>query len=84
MIFIKKPKEFTIDKRMGSNGKKWEKMGEDGVFKKNAKERVENLKDVFQSKEKSILMILFSILLWFIGYNAFETFSQVMRNLNRY
>ncbi len=73
VVFIKEPKEFTV-KRMGYDGKKWEKMGEDGVFKKTGKELVENLKDVFKSNEKSLFMILLSILLWFIGYNAFETF----------
>ncbi len=47
---------------------------EPGVaFGDSARELVSNLKDVFVG-EKSLLCILLSILCWFVGYNAIETF----------
>ncbi|MCO6041158.1 SLC45 family MFS transporter [Thermococcus alcaliphilus] len=42
--------------------------------KKSFGELKENLKDVFASKEKSLLFILLSIFLWFIAFNSVETF----------
>jgi Na+/melibiose symporter-like transporter len=44
-----------------------------GSISASAKELVANLKDVFKG-EKSLLLILLSILCWFVGYNAIETF----------
>jgi Na+/melibiose symporter-like transporter len=44
-----------------------------GSLTASAKELVANLKDVFKG-EKSLLLILLSILCWFIGFNAIETF----------
>ena len=42
-------------------------------FRDTWKELVANLKDMFAG-EKSLLLILVSILCWFIGFNALETF----------
>jgi maltose/moltooligosaccharide transporter len=39
----------------------------------SAKELLANLRDVFTG-EKSLLFLLLSILFWFVGYNALETF----------
>jgi maltose/moltooligosaccharide transporter len=44
-----------------------------GVGADSFKELTANLKDVFGG-EKSLLFVLLSILFWFIGYNAIETF----------
>jgi MFS-type transporter involved in bile tolerance (Atg22 family) len=37
-------------------------------------ELLNNLREAFTSREKSLLFMLSSIFLWFIGYNAIETF----------
>jgi maltose/moltooligosaccharide transporter len=51
-----------------------EKTSERAVaFGDSARELFSNLKDVFGG-EKSLLFILLSILFWFVGYNAIETF----------
>ncbi|ASJ15626.1 sucrose transporter [Thermococcus chitonophagus] len=42
--------------------------------KKSFGELKENLKDVFASKEKSLLAILLAIFFWFIAFNSLETF----------
>jgi maltose/moltooligosaccharide transporter len=42
-------------------------------FRDTWRELAANLKDVFTG-EKSLLLILVSILLWFVGFNAIETF----------
>jgi maltose/moltooligosaccharide transporter len=44
-----------------------------GSLRESTRELAANLKDVF-AKEKSLLLILLSILCWFVGYNAIETF----------
>ncbi|HOJ89031.1 MAG TPA: MFS transporter [Pseudothermotoga sp.] len=64
-VFIKEPPEFT--KSQGSTNVV-------ETVKNGNKELMSNLRDVFHSKEKSLLFILLSILLWFIGFNALETF----------
>jgi len=66
VIFIKEDEKYRI--------KSSEKVKLDNVFKKSFSELMTNLKEVFASKEKSLLMMLLSILFWFIGYNALETF----------
>ncbi len=65
ILFIREPKEYTIS--------------QDGLnvfetVKKGNRELIYNLKEAFFSKEKSLLFILLSILFWFIGFNALETF----------
>ena len=45
-----------------------------GFFKNGLVELMGNLKDAFTNKEKSLLFMLLSILFWFIGFNAIETF----------
>ncbi len=64
VVLVKEPKEY----RTGKSGKI------DFSMRKSFRELVENLKDVFASKEKSLLLMLISILLWFIAFNAIETF----------
>ncbi|MEJ5229303.1 MAG: SLC45 family MFS transporter [Pseudothermotoga sp.] len=64
-LFIKEPEEYTQPQE---NSKVLE------TVKKGNKELMSNLKDVLLSKEKSLLFMLLSILLWFIGFNALETF----------
>lgn len=64
-VFIKEPPEYT--KSQGSTNVV-------ETVKNGNKELMSNLRDVFHSKEKSLLFILLSILLWFIGFNALETF----------
>lgn len=66
VIFIKEDEKYKI--------KEGKKKKIDNVFSKSFSELKVNLKEVFLSKEKSLLMILLSILFWFIGYNALETF----------
>jgi Na+/melibiose symporter-like transporter len=66
VLFIREDEKYKI--------KTGEKVRFENVYKKTIDELKENLKDVFTSKEKSLLMMLLSILLWFIGYNALETF----------
>ena len=62
---VKEPQEYTVV--TGEESKK-------GTAKKGMLDLISNLKDVFLSKEKSLLFMLFSILFWFIGFNAIETF----------
>lgn len=66
VLFIKEDEKYRT--RSG------EKIRFENVYKKTMLELSENLRDVFKSNEKSLLMMLLSILLWFIGYNALETF----------
>ncbi|ABR30390.1 sucrose transporter [Thermosipho melanesiensis] len=66
VIFIKEDEKYKI--RTG------EKVKFSSVFSKSFGELKINLKEVFFSKEKSLLMILIAILFWFVGYNALETF----------
>lgn len=65
LLFIKEPAEYTI---------KGEKVEIAETIKKGSKELLENLKEVFVSKEKSLMMMLLSIFFWFVGFNAIETF----------
>ena len=65
VTFIKEPEEF----RKPAEGGKI-----DFSFKRSFSSLAENLKDVFHSKEKSLLFILLSILFWFIAFNSIETF----------
>ena len=62
---VKEPQEYTVV--TGEESKK-------RTTKKGMLDLISNLKDVFLSKEKSLLFMLFSILFWFIGFNAIETF----------
>ncbi len=64
-LFIKEPEEYTQPQ---DSSKVIE------TVKKGNKELMSNLRDVLFSKEKSLLFMLLSILLWFIGFNALETF----------
>jgi Na+/melibiose symporter-like transporter len=66
VLFIKEDEKYKI--------KNEEKIKLNNVFKKSFSELIVNLKEVFASKEKSLLMMLLSILFWFVGYNALETF----------
>lgn len=66
VLFIKEDEKYRT--------KSGEKNKFENVYKKTMVELSENLRDVFKSNEKSLLMMLLSILLWFIGYNALETF----------
>ncbi|MFN3691377.1 MAG: SLC45 family MFS transporter [Fervidobacterium sp.] len=66
VIFIKEDEKYKV--------KRIDKLTVEGVYSKTFTELIENLRDVFYSKEKSLLMMLLSIFFWFIGYNALETF----------
>lgn len=64
ILFVKEP----ISSRAKINFKLRE------IFSKSNAELMENLKEVVLSKEKSLFFMLFSIFLWFVGFNALETF----------
>lgn len=66
VLFIKEDEKYKV--------KRTDKLTVEGVYSKTFTELKENLRDVFYSKEKSLLMMLLSIFFWFIGYNALETF----------
>lgn len=70
VLFVPEPEEFRKPLE--------EKIAFRELLKKTSKESFgelkENLKDVFASHEKSLLFMLLSIFLWFIGFNALETF----------
>ncbi len=70
VLIVPEPKEYTK-----SSGEKVP-LGE--LLKKTSSESfgelLENLKEIVISKEKSLFFILLSIFLWFIGFNALETF----------
>lgn len=65
ILFIREPAEYRI---------KGEKVKIAETIEKGSRELVENLKEVFVSKEKSLMMMLLSIFFWFVGFNAIETF----------
>ncbi|EHR78909.1 sucrose transporter [Thermococcus litoralis DSM 5473] len=69
VFFVPEPEEYRIP---------GEKIDLKKLIKETSKksfgELKENLKDVFASKEKSLLFILLSIFLWFIAFNSVETF----------
>ncbi|USS40063.1 SLC45 family MFS transporter [Thermococcus aggregans] len=69
VFFVPEPEEYRVP---------GEKMDIKKLIKETSKksfgELKENLKDVFASKERSLLFILFSIFLWFIAFNSVETF----------
>ncbi|WP_175059179.1 SLC45 family MFS transporter [Thermococcus sp. 2319x1] len=69
VFFVPEPKEYCLPGEK-INLKKLIKE----TSKKSFGELKENLKDVFASKEKSLLFILLSIFLWFIAFNSVETF----------
>ncbi|ODN30543.1 SLC45 family MFS transporter [Fervidobacterium thailandense] len=66
VLFIKEDEKYKV--------KAGERIKFENVYKKTFEELKGNLVDVFKSREKSLLMMLLSILFWFIGYNAIETF----------
>ncbi|GAB4306640.1 SLC45 family MFS transporter [Pseudothermotoga elfii] len=66
LLFIRESSEYTIKSQ--ENSKLFE------IVRKGNRELFDNLRDVFRAKEKSLFFILVSILLWFIGFNALETF----------
>ena len=65
VIFIKEPEVY---RRKEPNTRR------EKLIRRSFGELLENLKDVFVSKEKSLLFMLLSILFWFIAFNAIETF----------
>ncbi|WP_087037916.1 SLC45 family MFS transporter [Thermococcus litoralis] len=69
VFFVPEPEEYRIP---------GERIDLKKLIKETSKrsfgELKENLKDVFASKEKSLLFILLSIFLWFIAFNSVETF----------
>lgn len=65
ILFIREPAEYRV---------KGEKVKIAETIEKGSRELVENLKEVFVSKEKSLMMMLLSIFFWFVGFNAIETF----------
>ncbi len=67
VIFVKEDAKYRV--RNSEEGIKFS-----NVYKKSYLDIRSNMKDVFASKDRSLLMMLLSILFWFIGYNAIETF----------
>lgn len=69
VFFVPEPEEYRVP---------GERIDLKKLIKETSKrsfgELKENLKDVFASKEKSLLFILLSIFLWFIAFNSVETF----------
>ncbi|MFN6991527.1 MAG: SLC45 family MFS transporter [Fervidobacterium sp.] len=70
VLFIREDEKYKVKR----TDKLTKKLTVEGVYSKTFTELKENLRDVFYSKEKSLLMMLLSIFFWFIGYNALETF----------
>lgn len=66
LTFIKEDKKYTIKETVIEK--------KSGFIKNGLVELMGNLKDAFTNKEKSLLFMLLSILFWFIGFNAIETF----------
>jgi Na+/melibiose symporter-like transporter len=66
LAFIKEDEKYTVKETKMKNNS--------GFFKNGLVELMGNLKDAFTNKEKSLLFMLLSILFWFIGFNAIETF----------
>jgi len=70
VLLVPEPKEYTIPAK--------EKIPLGEVLRKTSSESfgelIENLKEIIAAHEKSLLFILLSIFLWFIGFNALETF----------
>lgn len=64
ILFVKEP----VSSRVKMNFKLRE------IFSKSNAELMDNLKEIVLSKEKSLLFMLLSIFLWFVGFNALETF----------
>ena len=67
VALIKEDKKYTV-KMISENN------NQNNTAKRGMQELMVNLKDVFASKEKSLLFMLLSILMWFIAFNALETF----------
>lgn len=67
VTLIKEDKQYTV--KIISENK-----NQNNTAKRGMQELMVNLKDVFASKEKSLLFMLLSILMWFIAFNALETF----------
>jgi len=67
VAFVKEDEKYRV--KTGEEGLKFS-----NVYKKSYLDIKSNMKDVFASKDHSLLMMLLSILFWFIGYNAIETF----------
>ena len=65
VVFIKEPEIYR---------RKEISMKKEKLIRRSTGELLENLKDVFAAKEKSLLYMLLSILFWFIAFNAIETF----------
>jgi MFS-type transporter involved in bile tolerance (Atg22 family) len=65
LIFIREPREYIASKLHLADKAEGSQM-ETNVLK--------NISNVFTQKDKSALFILLSILLWFIAWNALETF----------
>jgi Na+/melibiose symporter-like transporter len=65
VLFVDEPSQYKVE---------GERLNASETLKKGSKELLENLRDVFASKEKSLMMMLASIFLWFVGFNAIETF----------
>ncbi|HBT39757.1 MAG: Major facilitator superfamily MFS_1 [Thermotoga sp. 50_1627] len=65
VLFVDEPSQYRVRN---------EKLDVSDTLRKGSKELMENLRDVFASREKSLMMMLTSIFLWFVGFNAIETF----------
>lgn len=70
IFLVPEPKEYTAPSK--------EKVIFVEILKKTLNESFgelkKNLEELFASQEKSLLFMLTSIFLWFVGYNALETF----------
>lgn len=69
VLLVDEPEEF---KARGGSVRLGELLRES--FRKSFSELSANLREAFLGEDKSLLFMLASIFLWFIGYNAIETF----------
>jgi Na+/melibiose symporter-like transporter len=69
VLLVDEPEQFKVKTETISFGELMRKS-----FRESFSELASNLREAFTSREKSLLFMLTSIFLWFIGYNAIETF----------
>ncbi|PLJ77424.1 MAG: MFS transporter [Thermofilum sp. NZ13] len=70
ILLVDEPEEFKVKEAGGPSFT--EILGK--TFRQSFSELADNLKLAFTDPDKSLLFMLSSIFLWFIGYNAIETF----------
>ncbi|UNQ73472.1 MFS transporter [Infirmifilum sp. NZ] len=70
ILLVDEPEEFKVKEAGGPSFTEVLRK----TFRQSFRELADNLKLAFTDPDKSLLFMLSSIFLWFIGYNAIETF----------